>query len=195
MHKTIAAIISVLFLPLVTLAVPAQASAYTQVCSSASECVDAAGGGPFVEAYSPNQGSNEDYVIKPVYGYCNSSDLTTANCGYPGVPAGHIVFQMQYAGGGTWNDECAGDEYNSPGDSQMSLDPCGGSGASGAGWGTVFWGDSQGCPAGYSFYNSFHWKGDTLGIDGNVSGVEWDENGNNGSGGLCIKESQQSIVT
>ncbi len=188
----------VMFIPLAVLGftsgTPANASTYTQVCDAAfGACLNAAGGGPFVKAYQTNLGAYDDFEVSFVYGYCAAgSDLTTANCGYPGVPAGHVVFQLRYAGGGTWNGHCAGDEYNDPDNALMSLDSCGGAGASGAGWGTVFWGNAgPGCPSGSSTYQSFHGTGEQLGPVGGP-GSEWIENASPAS---CMKQSTQSIVT
>jgi hypothetical protein len=188
------AVTAALLLSLGTLAtvaaLPAHASGYTEICGTAAftTCTDAWNDGPWVDVSGQNEGAYGDFVIKPEYGYCNSTDLTTANCGYAGVSAGHIVFQVEYIGGGPYNDECAGDAYNSSTNNSVSLDPCGGYGGSGAGWGSIFWGYAPNCPdgSGDSTYTDFHWH-EFFGPSSLTNGANWNEEGDE----VCLAQSLQ----
>jgi hypothetical protein len=97
---------------------------------------------------------------------------------------------MEFLGEGRWSGECAGDAYNESSQADMSLDPCGGSARSGAGWGTIFWSDPSTCPSGYSGYFSFYWTDGGL----TTSGVE-DEWYENDPEPLCTRQSVQTIAT
>jgi hypothetical protein len=113
------------------------------ICAGDS-CLNAWGGGPFVNAYTggtPN--SNDDFdILGP-------------------QPNGNVVIAF-LPGSGAWNGYCVGDAYNESGDARVSLDPCGDNGQ-GAGWGTQFeWiqgNGSNGCPSGYSAFYNRHWGG------------------------------------
>jgi hypothetical protein len=73
--------------------------------------------------------------------------------------------ELQFVGGGAWNDECIGDAYNEPGspptfsvNAETSLDPCGTNGA-GAGWGTQFTTEAYDCVYGAIVFKNIHWNG------------------------------------
>lgn len=108
-----------------------------------SSCLNAWGGGPFVNAYTggtPN--ANDDF-----YFFQN--------------PNGNVVIAFLPGSGIPWNGYCVGDAYNESGNARVSLDPCGNNGQ-GAGWGTQFeWiqgNGSNGCPSGYSAFYDLHWR-------------------------------------
>ena len=164
----------------------ASAADLTQICGN-SDCIHADSGGPKVINEEPDGGSWTDFQVRTVSGICDSGDTTTANCPYAGVPAGHVMFEMVYEGSGSWNGKCAGDYGNSPDDTAMSLDPCGGYAGAGAGWGTIFWGNASVCTGGQSEYLSDHWR---VGLATGGYGSQWYAGGSD-----CLKQSLQSITT
>jgi hypothetical protein len=113
------------------------------ICAGDS-CLNAWGGGPFVNAYTggtPN--ANDDFIII-------------------GQQNGNVVLAFLPGSGIPWNGSCVGDAYNNSGNARVSLDPCGNNGQ-GAGWGTQFkqiqGNGSNGCPSGYSAFYNNHWGG------------------------------------
>ena len=109
------------------------AAAANGICTGSS-CLNAWGGGPFVDAYTGG-GSllNDDFSVSPVQ------------------PDGNVT--VEFTGGGTWDDQCVGDAYNESTDARASLDGCGTNG-SGAGWGTQF--TVVSCGSGFALKNA-HW--------------------------------------
>jgi hypothetical protein len=102
-----------------------------------TECLNAWGGGPYV-----NVETNPNIVIQ--------SNLFKIS-----YEQDNLV-ELQFVGGGPWSGECIGDAKNLPGNANASLNPCGTNGAN-AGWGTQFSLFSMGTQ-GDAFYDS-HWSG------------------------------------
>ena len=123
----------------------ASAATPSQYCdildpSGITACLNAWGGGPYVnveESNDPRIQNNRFYVI----------------------PEANGNFQIQFLGGGQYNNYCIGDEGNVSGNAVAGLVPC--NTHTGAGWGTIFRDRSNLCP-GYpgsdehAYYNS-HW--------------------------------------
>jgi len=118
-------------------------------------CLNAWNGGPWVDVWTvPGQQNNEFKIITETDGNV----------------------ELQFVGGGAWNDECIGDAYNEPGspptfsvNAETSLDPCGTNGA-GAGWGTQFMDESYDClDNGSIAFKNIHWN-DYLGPFGSGNG-------------------------
>ena len=95
-------------------------------------CVNAWGGGPWVDTYTGGPEGNDTNQLFTV--------ISTAS----GVG-------LSWTGG---NGECVGDAYNNSGYADTSLDPCG------SGWGTNFTTGNSGCKDSSDtwFYNT-HWHG------------------------------------
>jgi hypothetical protein len=104
-------------------------------------CLNAWGGGPFVDAYTggpETTDANQDFAL--IYNYAT---------GY---------YELAFTGSGSWSGECIGDANNNSGDADVSLDPCG-TASGNQGWGTnMTWGTS-GCPSGEAWFYDYHWGG------------------------------------
>ncbi len=122
-------------------AAPAQANTGNQYCYylGGYACVNAWGGGPWVNTYTGGPGtSNNDFSV--INNYATGDQM------------------LQFTGGGSWNGHCVGDAYNDSGDARTSLDSCG-NGGEGAGWGTNFISGVDGCQAGWAYFYNTHWGG------------------------------------
>jgi hypothetical protein len=120
----------------------AEASAAPGGICAGSSCLNAWGGGPYVNAYTGGAfTTNDDFDIVP-------------------ESNGNVI--LEFVGGGTWNDRCIGDAKNETGDARASLDPCGNNGQN-AGWGTQFeqlpGNGNNSCPSGTSYFYDLHWGG------------------------------------
>ena len=136
---------------------PASAPSGGQFCyyNNGNVCLNAWGGGPWVNLSTDANTQNNDFtIIYETDGYVELKDT----------------------GDNAWSGKCIGDGYNESGEARASLDPCGGGGAS-AGWGTQFILDPL-CVAsiaggdlvlGYGFESS-HWSNGWLGPAGSANG-------------------------
>lgn len=135
----------------------ASAPSGNQFCyyNNGNVCLNAWGGGPFVNLSTNNNTQNNDFtIIFEADGYVELKDT----------------------GNNAWSGKCIGDAYNKSGDAEASLDPCGGGGAS-AGWGTQFILDQLcvasiaggGLVLGVGFESS-HWTNGYLGPAGSANG-------------------------
>lgn len=115
----------------------ASAASGQQFCyySGGYACLNAWGGGPWVDVYTSPNTQNNDFTI--IGGSTGSN------------------WQIEDTGGNAWSGSCVGDAYNESGQADTSLDPCG------TGWGTNFTiaygtGDN-GCPDGTVMFYNNHW--------------------------------------
>jgi hypothetical protein len=111
-------------------------------------CLNAWGGGPYVnveEDNNPAIQNNRFQVLPEANGY----------------------YQIQFVGGGTYNNYCIGDAGNVPGNADTGLVPC--NTHTGAGWGTLFRDRSNLCGGSPAYYNS-HWGGYIGPVGGYVNG-------------------------
>lgn len=104
-------------------------------------CLNAWGGGPWVDAYTGGPGGND-----------NNADFTVI----PNNATGN--YEIEFTGGGTWSGDCIGDAYSDPSHADTSLDSCG-STKGAAGWGTNFIEGSSGCSSGEVWFYNTHWHG------------------------------------
>jgi len=125
-----------------------------------SDCLNAWGGGPWVDVYTggdENSDTNQHFMV---------IDDVDQN----GNQTGNA--QIMFAGNGSWNGQCIGDAYNNSGNADTSLDPCA-TPSQAAGWGTQFTWGTSGCPSGTVWFHDNHWNG-YLGPSGNpVNGSHW----------------------
>ena len=131
--------------------------AQQQYCDYNTHCLNAWGGGPWVNDYTggTETGDNhQDFVLADVD---NSAGQAT---GYY-----HLIF----AGSGSWADQCVGDAYNNPGYADTSLDGCGNATGGGTGWGTNMEVGYSGCPDGELWIYDVHWNGYLAGDGANGS--------------------------
>jgi hypothetical protein len=77
--------------------------------------------------------SNNNFTVQGV-DRCNNGDYTTSGCPISGNPPGLFIYQIKYAGGGTYNGDCVGDN-SGLGDGQMVR--CNETGYPGTGGGTA----------------------------------------------------------
>jgi hypothetical protein len=106
-----------------------------QLCASqgsASACLNAWSGGPWVKVYSDRGTTHNNFTL--------------------GFDSTLQVWYIKYSGGGNWNNKCIGDAYNDPQNPLASLDSCP-SGSNSGGWGTHF--NESPCDggAGVAFYD------------------------------------------
>jgi hypothetical protein len=179
MHRRITGIVAGIILALGAVsgvwlpATVAQAQS-SQVCDISLACLNAWNGGPYVNTYGPNV-ANDNFHIQPINGRCRAgSDLTTAGCPYAGVPAGHLIVQIQYL---NHPGDCLGDLNGQSGSARASaFDACNStSSGSGGSYGTVFFENvpSFGCPPGHFQLYSFHWQNGGLNYPGAGNGQPW----------------------
>lgn len=187
MRARIAAILTAVLLAAggVLVLTPSAHAQSTQICDSASECLNAWSGGPYVKTYSPNV-SNDNFGEQAVAGRCRAgSALTTAGCPFANVPAGLPIIQVRYDNA---SNECVGDLNGSSGDAHAAVNTgCNNTvTGSGGGYGTLFIVNtsSSGCPSGNLFVN-VHWSSNwnsqvgNLDYNGSGNGQQWWLNTNN----------------
>ena len=117
--------------------------------STASKCINAWGGGPFVKLATGHlTGPNNDFTV---------------------VGAGGGNVTLRFSGNSSWADgqHCIGDAFNDPDRADTSLDICNGVDY---GWGTLFTVGGSGCPIGYSWFHNNHWGGYLGPQDSNTNG-------------------------
>jgi hypothetical protein len=153
----IGAMVSAILLPisavLATGTTEASAATPYQYCDfldgASPACLNAWSGGPFVNVETtdnPNIQNNRFQVLSEANGN----------------------FQIQFVGGGQYNNYCIGDAGNLPGNADTGLVPC--NTHTGAGWGTLFKDHSNLCnPGSYAYYNN-HWGGYIGPVGGYVNG-------------------------
>jgi hypothetical protein len=116
----------------------------TQWCgpNSGNDCLNAWGGGPYVNVYTggpETRDTDQHFMVIDENGNQNASEIV-------------------YTGSGSWAGRCIGDASNDSGNADTSLDACALPGQS-AGWGTqMTWGTS-GCPSGEAWFKDTHWNG------------------------------------
>ena len=131
----------------------------TQYCGPnfGSDCLNAWGGGPYVNVYT---GGDET-------GDTHQNFMVIAENGNQNGTA-----EIMYTGSGSWFGQCIGDASNLSGQADVSLDPCARPGQS-AGWGTqMTWGTS-GCPSGTVWFHDNHWNGYLAPANNAVNGSHW----------------------
>jgi hypothetical protein len=120
-----------------------------------SDCLNAWGGGPYVNVYTGGDetaDTNQHFMVIDENGNQNG-------------PA-----EIMFTGHGSWFGQCIGDASNNQGLADTSLDACAGLGQN-AGWGTqMTWGTS-GCPSGTAWFHDNHWNGYLA--PGNGNGSHW----------------------
>jgi hypothetical protein len=131
----------------------ATVSQYCDILDGPTACLNAWGGGPYVNVEESN-------------------DPRIQNNRFQVLPEANGNFQIQFLGGGQYNGYCIGDEGNVSGNATAGLVVC--NTHTGAGWGTIFRDRSNLCP-GYpgsdehAYYNS-HWGGYIGPVGGYVNG-------------------------
>jgi hypothetical protein len=135
---------------------PLQIIVTTQYCGpSYSDCLNAWGGGPWVNEYTGGpelSDTHQDFMVIDEDGSQSGPS------------------EIMFYGGGSWSGQCIGDAYNNSGYADTSLDACGLPGQT-AGWGTqMTWGTS-GCPSGEAWFHDNHWNGYLA--PGGVNGSHW----------------------
>jgi len=131
----------------------------TEWCSGSigNDCLNAWGGGPWVDVYTGGPETGDTHQEFTVIDEDNNA-LDNS--------------EIMFTGSGSWSGECIGDAYNNSGYADTSLDPCALPGQN-AGWGTqMLWGDS-GCPAGEAWFYDIHWNGYLGPPAGGVNGSHW----------------------
>jgi hypothetical protein len=111
-------------------------------------CLNAWGGGPWVNAYLQANARNNDFTIIQ-------------------SPSGY--YELEDTGGNNYSGYCIGDAYNQSGRADTYLDPCGNTGAA-QGWGTNFELQTSGCSAGSVAFYNVHWHGYLGPPDGYTNG-------------------------
>jgi hypothetical protein len=120
-----------------------------------SDCLNAWGGGPWVDVYTGGDETGDTHQHFMVIDENGDRNGTA---------------EIMFTGSGSWNGQCIGDAYNKSGYADTSLDPCARPGQS-AGWGTqMTWGTS-GCPSGTAWFHDNHWNGYLA--PGNGNGSHW----------------------
>jgi hypothetical protein len=112
---------------------------YCYLIGSGSDyaCLNAWGGGPWVNVETTINIRNNDFTV---------------------IIESNGNAELQDTGGNAWSNYCIGDAYNDPGRRDTSLDPCGGNGQP-AGWGTQFTYVTSGCPQGSQAFQNLHSRG------------------------------------
>jgi len=127
-----------------------------QWCDYNTHCLNAWGGGPWVNDYTGGVETRDPYqnfIVVNENGNANGS-------GYSQI--------MFAAAGNSWSYDCIGDAYNNPGYADTSLDGCG-SASGGQGWGTNMTVGTSGCPSGEAWFYDAHWGGYLAGDGANGS--------------------------
>ena len=109
----------------VTEASAATVSQYCDILDGPTACLNAWGGGPYVNVEESN-------------------DPAIQNNRFQVLPEANGNFQIQFLGGGQYNGYCIGDEGNVSGNATAGLVVC--NTHTGAGWGTIFRDRSNLCP-------------------------------------------------
>jgi hypothetical protein len=123
-----------------------------------SDCLNAWGGGPYVNVYTggdENSDSNQHFMIIDENGNQNGNA------------------EIMFTGSGSWFGQCIGDASNNSGLADVSLDGCGNGTGGGAGWGTQFTWGTSGCPSGTAWFHDNHWNGYLGPPDNPVNGSHW----------------------
>jgi len=134
----------------------------TQYCGPnfGSDCLNAWGGGPYVNVYTggdENRDTNQHFMV---------IDEVDQN----GNQTGNA--EIMFVGNGSWNGQCIGDASNNSGLADVSLDGCARPGQN-AGWGTQFTWGTSGCPSGTVWFHNNHWNGYLGPPDNPVNGSHW----------------------
>ena len=131
----------------------------TQYCgpNSGSDCLNAWGGGPYVNVYTggdENTDTNQHFMVIDENGDQNGTA------------------EIMFTGNGSWFGQCIGDASNNSGLADTSLDACALPGQT-AGWGTQFTWGTSGCPSGTVWFHNNHWNGYLGPSDNPVNGSHW----------------------
>jgi hypothetical protein len=131
----------------------------TQYCGPnlGNDCLNAWGGGPWVNVYTGGDeisDTDQHFMVIDENGDQNGTA------------------EIMFTGSGSWNGQCIGDAYNNSGYADTSLDPCARPGQS-AGWGTQFTWGTSGCPSGTAWFYDARWKGYLGPPAGAVNGSHW----------------------
>jgi len=135
----------------------------TQYCGPnfGSDCLNAWGGGPYVNVYTggdENSDTNQHFMV------INEVDQNGNQTG---------TAEIMFAGSGSsWFGQCIGDASNNSGLADVSLDACAIPGQT-AGWGTQFTWGTSGCPSGTVWFHDNHWNGYLGPPDNPVNGSHW----------------------
>lgn len=135
----------------------------TQYCGPnfGSDCLNAWGGGPYVNVYTggdENSDTNQHFMV------INDVDQN-------GDQTGNA--QIMFVGSGSsWFGQCIGDASNNSGLADVSLDGCARPGQN-PGWGTQFTWGTSGCPSGTVWFHNNHWNGYLGPPDNPVNGSHW----------------------
>jgi hypothetical protein len=122
-------------------------------------CLNAWGGGPYVNEYTGGVETNDPYQIFFVVNENGNADGSGNN---------EIMFS---ASGDPYSFDCIGDYNNNSGLADAGLVGCG-SASGGQGWGTNMEVGTSGCPTGEAWFYDVHWNG-YLGPGGSANGTHW----------------------
>jgi hypothetical protein len=117
-----------------------------------SVCLNAWGGGPFVNEYTQGvelSDSNQEFDLM----YNNAT-------GY---------YELVYMGSSGWSGTCIGDAYNRSDLAYVSLDSCG-TASGNQGWGTNLNIGTSGCPDGEAWFYDYRWNGYLGPVDNPANG-------------------------
>jgi hypothetical protein len=122
-------------------------------------CLNAWGGGPYVNEYTGGVETSDPYQIF----FLVNENGNTDGSGYSQIMFG--------ANGDPWSFDCIGDYNNNSGLADAGLVGCG-SASGGQGWGTNMEVGTSGCPSGEAWFYDVHWNG-YLGPGGSANGTHW----------------------
>lgn len=131
----------------------AQANIAGYCTNGGGACLNAWGGGPWVNVYTRGPDKNDSHA--------DFQEIAQPGSGMIGYS------ELEYTGGGTWSGDCVGDASNKSGNADTSLDSCGTT-KTAPGWGTLF--DPVPCTNGGTAYYNVHWKGWLGPVDKAVNG-------------------------
>jgi hypothetical protein len=131
----------------------------TQYCGPnfGNDCLNAWGGGPYVNVYTGGDETSDT----------NQNFMVIAENGDQNGTA-----EIMYTGHGSWNGRCIGDASNDSTLADVSLDACARPGQT-AGWGTQFTWGTSGCPSGTVWFHNNHWPGYLGPPDNAANGSHW----------------------
>lgn len=171
------------------MATAAHASPATEDCDwngSPLFCLNDWSGSGSIASYQYGSAQNNNFYYQPVYGRCVAgSDRTTTGCPFPGVGAGHLIFQVVYAN----NGQCMGTVTGGGNAGVGVLTGCNNVNTGyGGGVGTIYANSLGGCPSGTAGWYNSYWSN----ADGSPQAVRIrDNNGdsvyvNQGLNGSCV---------
>lgn len=172
----------------------------TDICDSASYCLNAWDGGPWIKTYTVGVANDYFYVVQ-LTEMCNKG-VSTSSCPLSGslnIP-GLLIYQIQYGNeyAGHTNNCLADDGAR---DGQTAFGYCNALNGTGGSDGTIYLAYHGTCPSGSNIAISREWT-DSFGnyrgiyfLDGNGNTVYDNFSASSGSGIPCLFEVKRAIAT